>query len=158
MDLETKISASIGNKISCKGWQQEAALRMLQNNLNPDVAESPENLIVYGGYGKAARNWDSYNKIVTSLKELEDDETLLIQSGKPVAIFRTHTSSPRVLISNSRALRVLSRIYTICPVFEYFGAKPFLINGVSFLVSRSRWMMEPLSTGTPDGLWPTTWV
>jgi len=101
MNLKTKISASIGNKISCKGWQQEAALRMLQNNLDPDVAESPEDLIVYGGYGKAARNWDSYNKIVTSLKELEDDETLLIQSGKPVAIFRTHKYSPRVLISNS---------------------------------------------------------
>jgi len=101
MILKTKISASIGNKISCKGWQQEAALRMLQNNLDPDVAESPEDLIVYGGYGKAARNWDSYNKIVTSLKELEDDETLLIQSGKPVAIFRTHKYSPRVLISNS---------------------------------------------------------
>ena len=101
MNLKTKISASIGNKISCKGWQQEAALRMLQNNLDPDVAESPEDLIVYGGYGKAARNWDSYNKIVTSLKELEDDETLLIQSGKPIAIFRTHKYSPRVLISNS---------------------------------------------------------
>ena len=101
MNKERNISANIGTKLSCKGWQQEAALRMLQNNLNPDVAESPKDLIVYGGYGKAARDWQSYNKIVKSLKELENDETLLIQSGKPVAIFKTHEYSPRVLISNS---------------------------------------------------------
>jgi len=101
MSLRRKISASTGNKISCKGWQQEAALRMLQNNLDPNVAESPDDLIVYGGYGKAARNWDSYNKIVSSLQKIEDDETLLIQSGKPVAIFKTHKYSPTVLISNS---------------------------------------------------------
>ena len=101
MSSSKNISASIGSKISCKGWQQEAALRMLQNNLDSNVAESPENLIVYGGYGKAARDWNSYTKIVSSLKELDDDETLLIQSGKPVAIFKTHKYSPRVLISNS---------------------------------------------------------
>jgi len=101
MSLRRKISASTGNKISCKGWQQEAALRMLQNNLDPNVAESPDDLIVYGGYGKAARNWDSYNKIVSSLQKIEDDETLLVQSGKPVAIFKTHKYSPTVLISNS---------------------------------------------------------
>ena len=101
MNKEINISATTGNKLSCKGWHQEAALRMLQNNLDPNVAESPEELIVYGGYGKAARNWDSYRKIVSSLKNLENDETLLIQSGKPVGIFRTHEYSPRVLISNS---------------------------------------------------------
>ena len=95
------IKSPRGNKLSCKGWQQEAALRMLKNNLDAEVAEMPEELIVYGGIGKAARNWKSYHSIVKSLKELENDETLLIQSGKPVAVFKTHTYSPRVLISNS---------------------------------------------------------
>ena len=101
MSKELKISANRGTKLSCKGWHQEAALRMLQNNLDPEVAESPHELIVYGGYGKAARDWESYRKIVSSLKSLENDETLLIQSGKPVGIFKTHKYSPRVLISNS---------------------------------------------------------
>lgn len=95
------VSAPHGTKISCKGWQQEAALRMLQNNLNPDVAENPEELIVYGGSGKAARNWECYNAIVESLKNLADDETLLIQSGKPVGVFKTFSYAPRVLIANS---------------------------------------------------------
>lgn len=95
------IKAYIGNVLSCKSWLQEAALRMLMNNLDPEVAEDPENLIVYGGTGKAARNWESFYKIVESLKELENDETLLIQSGKPVAIFETSLDAPRVLISNS---------------------------------------------------------
>ena len=97
-----KIKSPIGNKLTCKGWHQEAAFRMLQNNLDPNVAESPENLIVYGGYGKAARDWKSYAKIVSSLKELENDETLLIQSGKPVAIFKTHNYSPRVIIIGNK--------------------------------------------------------
>ena len=101
MNKEQNISADRGVKLSCKGWQQEAALRMLQNNLDPEVAESPNELIVYGGYGKAARDWESYRKIVSSLRDLDNDETLLIQSGKPVGIFRTHEHSPRVLISNS---------------------------------------------------------
>ena len=101
MNKNRIISANRGTKLSCKGWQQEAALRMLQNNLDPNVAESPKDLIVYGGYGKAARDWDSYDKIVSALKELENDETLLIQSGKPIAVFKTHEYSPRVLISNS---------------------------------------------------------
>ena len=87
--------------MSCKGWQQEAAMRMLMNNLDPDVAENPRELVVYGGRGKAARNWDSFEAIVRSLKELENDETLLVQSGKPVGVFRTHELAPRVLISNS---------------------------------------------------------
>jgi len=95
------IRAPRGNKLSCKGWHQEAALRMLMNNLDPDVAERPEELIVYGGGGKAARNWESYHKIVDTLKRLENDETLLIQSGKPVGVFRTHEEAPRVLLANS---------------------------------------------------------
>ena len=95
------IKSPIGNKLTCKGWHQEAAYRMLQNNLDPNVAENPDDLIVYGGLGKAARDWESFDKILSSLQNLENDETLLIQSGKPVAIFKTHIYSPRVLISNS---------------------------------------------------------
>src|SRR5580704_6430206 len=87
--------------MSCKGWHQEAALRMLMNNLDPEVAENPDDLIVYGGTGRAARDWPSYHAIVRSLRDLENDETLLVQSGKPVGIFRTHAESPRVLIANS---------------------------------------------------------
>lgn len=90
-----------GTELNTKGWQQEAALRMLMNNLDEDVAERPEDLVVYGGIGKAARNWESFDAIVRSLKSLENDETLLIQSGKPVAIFKSHTNAPRVLIANS---------------------------------------------------------
>ena len=95
------VRAPRGTEISCKGWLQEAALRMLMNNLDPDVAEKPEELIVYGGRGKAARNEECYHAIVKSLRELENDETLLIQSGKPVGIFKTHDQAPRVLIANS---------------------------------------------------------
>ncbi|MEN8193940.1 MAG: urocanate hydratase, partial [Bacteroidota bacterium] len=95
------IHAPKGTELSCKGWIQEAAMRMLMNNLDPQVAEDPDNLIVYGGSGKAARNWESYEAIINSLKELENDETLLVQSGKPVGIFKSHENAPRVLISNS---------------------------------------------------------
>lgn len=95
------IKAPHGTTLHTKGWVQEAALRMLMNNLDPDVAEHPEKLVVYGGIGKAARNWESYEAIVTSLKKLENDETLLIQSGKPVAVFKTHCDAPRVLLANS---------------------------------------------------------
>jgi len=98
---ERIIKAPHGTTLSCKGWIQEAALRMLMNNLDPEVAEKPEDLIVYGGSGKAARNWECFEAIVESLKNLDNDETLLVQSGKPVAIFRTHTNAPRVIISNS---------------------------------------------------------
>lgn len=101
MTTKTAIRAPRGTTISCKGWQQEAALRMLMNNLDPEVAEHPEELIVYGGSGKAARNWECYEAIVESLKRLESDETLLVQSGKPVAVFRTHEEAPRVLIANA---------------------------------------------------------
>jgi urocanate hydratase len=95
------ITAPTGTTLSCKGWHQEAALRMLMNNLDPAVAERPEELIVYGGSGKAARNWACYERIVTTLRRLENDETLLVQSGKPVGVFRTHDEAPRVLIANA---------------------------------------------------------
>src|SRR5437764_2491875 len=95
------VRAPRGTEISCRGWQQEAALRMLMNNLDPEVAERPEQLIVYGGMGKAARNWECYDAIVATLKRLKNDETLLVQSGKPVGVFRTHENAPRVLIANS---------------------------------------------------------
>ena len=95
------VRAPRGNTISCKGWQQEAALRMLMNNLDPDVAERPDELVVYGGTGRAARSWPAFDAIVASLRALENDETLLVQSGKPVAVFRTHAGAPRVLIANS---------------------------------------------------------
>lgn len=96
-----EIRAPRGTTLSCKGWQQEAALRMLMNNLDPEVAERPDELIVYGGTGKAARNWECFEAIVRALRALENDETLLVQSGKPVAVFRTHAHAPRVLIANS---------------------------------------------------------
>ena len=95
------VKAATGTQLSCKGWQQEAALRMLMNNLDPEVAEDPDNFIVYGGTGKAARNQEAFDAIVRSLRSLENDETLLVQSGKPVGIFRTHLDAPRVLIANS---------------------------------------------------------
>ena len=95
------IRAPRGSQLNTKGWIQEAALRMLMNNLDPEVAEKPNDLIVYGGIGKAARNWDAFDAIVESLKNLEDDETLLVQSGKPVGVFKTHKNAPKVLISNS---------------------------------------------------------
>ncbi len=95
------VRAPRGTEISCKGWQQEAALRMLMNNLDPDVAERPEDLVVYGGTGRAARSWAAFDAIVRTLRELENDETLLIQSGKPVGVFRTHAHAPRVLIANA---------------------------------------------------------
>src|SRR5881409_2232434 len=95
------IHAPRGNERVCKGWHQEAALRMLMNNLDPEVAENPNELVVYGGTGRAARSWEAFDAIVESLRELGDDETLLVQSGKPVGVFRTHEWSPRVLIANS---------------------------------------------------------
>ncbi len=99
--VQVGIRALRGSKITCKSWQTEAALRMLMNNLDPEVAEKPSELIVYGGSGKAARSWEAYHQLVNCLKHLEDDETLLVQSGKPVGIFKTHKDAPRVLISNS---------------------------------------------------------
>src|SRR4051812_24869076 len=95
------IRAPRGSTLSCKGWQQEAALRMLMNNLDPDVAKRPDDLVVYGGTGRAARSWEAFDAIVRTLRELADDETLLVQSGKPVGVFRTNVWAPRVLIANS---------------------------------------------------------
>ena len=95
------VKAPTGTKLSCKGWQQEAAFRMIQNNLDPNVAEKPEDLVVYGGIGKAARNWDSFNKILSTLQNLGGDETLLVQSGKPIGVVTTHPDAPRVLLANS---------------------------------------------------------
>jgi urocanate hydratase len=96
-----RVVAPRGPTLSCRGWQQEAALRMLMNNLDPEVAERPDDLVVYGGTGRAARSWPAFDAIVATLRRLGDDETLLVQSGKPVAVFRTHTSAPRVLIANA---------------------------------------------------------
>src|SRR5471032_1301366 len=101
MSPQRVIRAPRGTEKSCKGWHQEAALRMLMNNLDPDVAENPDKLIVYGGTGRAARSWEAFDAIVRSLRALENDETLLVQSGKPVGVFRTHDEAPRVLIANS---------------------------------------------------------
>jgi urocanate hydratase len=99
--MRTGIRAPRGTQLTCKGWGQEAAMRMLMNNLDPEVAEKPDELIVYGGRGKAARNWEAFDAIVAALKELENDETLLVQSGKPVGVFRTHPDAPRVLLANA---------------------------------------------------------
>src|SRR5258708_4967272 len=96
-----RVGAPRGTALTCRGWPQEAAMRMLMNNLDPEVAEHPDELIVYGGSGRAARSWDAFDAIVRSLRELEADETLLVQSGKPVGVFRTHEWAPRVLIANS---------------------------------------------------------
>ena len=95
------VKAPTGTKLHCKGWLQEAAYRMIQNNLDPGVAEKPEDLIVYGGIGKAARNWPAFDAILKQLTILENDETLLVQSGKPVGVIKTHEDAPRVLIANS---------------------------------------------------------
>ncbi|WP_369605666.1 urocanate hydratase [Serratia marcescens] len=100
-DSTRTICAPRGNELTCKNWLTEAAYRMIQNNLDPDVAENPQGLVVYGGIGRAARNWQCYDQILASLKALNEDETLLVQSGKPVGVFRTHTDAPRVLIANS---------------------------------------------------------
>src|SRR4051794_14371673 len=101
LDTTRHITAPRGSRLTCKNWLIEAAYRMIQNNLDPEVAERPEALVVYGGIGRAARNWDAYDRILEALKNLEPDETLLIQSGKPVGVFRTHSEAPRVLLANS---------------------------------------------------------
>lgn len=100
-DESREIASPTGSALTCKSWLTEAPFRMIQNNLHPDVAENPKSLVVYGGIGRAARNWECYDQILESLKELEDDETLLVQSGKPVGVFQTHENAPRVLIANS---------------------------------------------------------
>src|SRR5579859_2941249 len=101
IDNARHIEAATGTQLSAKSWLTEAPLRMIMNNLDPGVAEKPDELIVYGGIGKAARNWESFDLILSSLRTLEDDETLLVQSGKPVGIIKTHSDAPRVLLANS---------------------------------------------------------
>jgi len=101
MAVARAVRAPRGHELSCLGWPQEAAFRMLQNNLDPEVAERPDELIVYGGTGRAARSWDAFEKILSTLQRLKADETLLVQSGKPVGVFRTHEWAPRVLIANA---------------------------------------------------------
>ena len=108
------VRAPRGTTLSCKGWQQEAALRMLMNNLDPDVAERPDDLVVYGGTGKAARNWEASTRSCARCSALENDETLLVQSGKPVGVFRTHEHAPRVLIANSNL------VARWCATWEHF--------------------------------------
>ncbi|WCK54543.1 urocanate hydratase [Aneurinibacillus sp. Ricciae_BoGa-3] len=123
--IKRTIRSPRGTSLHTKGWQQEAALRMLMNNLDPEVAERPEDLVVYGGIGKAARNWECLDKIISCLKELENDETLLIQSGKPVAIFKTHTQAPRVLLSNS----MLVPAYANWDTFHSLDKKGLMMYG-----------------------------
>ena len=101
LDNSRVIRAATGTELTAKSWLTEAPLRMLMNNLHPDVAENPAELVVYGGIGRAARDWESYDKIVETLRRLKDDQTLLVQSGKPVGVFQTHADAPRVLIANS---------------------------------------------------------
>ncbi|WP_035531740.1 urocanate hydratase [Halobacillus kuroshimensis] len=125
MSTSRNIKAATGQTLECKGWEQEAVLRMLSNNLDPAVAEKPEELVVYGGIGKAARNWEAFDAIVSVLKRLENDETLLIQSGKPVGVFRTHPAAPRVLLSNS----VLVPKWADWPHFHELDKKGLMMYG-----------------------------
>src|SRR5512133_631981 len=159
-----EIHAPQGTQLTCKNWQIEAAYRMIQNNLDPQVAFDPDNLIVYGGRGRAARNWESFDAILESLKNLEPDETLLVQSGKPVAVFRTHPDAPRVLLANSNivphwathetfgALARLNgwgtlkgKLVLTAGLGEMGGAQPLAITmneGVGVLVEVDRWRAE----------------
>lgn len=123
--MSRTVRAARGSQLTAKGWQQEAVLRMLMNNLDPEVAERPEDLVVYGGIGKAARNWECFDKIVECLTQLEADETLLVQSGKPVGVFRTHTMAPRVLISNS----MLVPAYANWETFHELDQKGLMMYG-----------------------------
>ena len=119
------IRAPRGAQLTCKGWLQEAAYRMIQNNLDPDVAERPEDLVVYGGRGQAARDWESFEAILRELRELENDETLLVQSGKPVAIFKSHPDAQRVLIANSN----LVPFWATQKHFDELAAKGLIMYG-----------------------------
>ncbi|HJX40086.1 MAG TPA: urocanate hydratase, partial [Anaerolineales bacterium] len=119
------VRAARGTELSCKGWPQEAALRMLMNNLDPEVAERPDDLVVYGGRGQAARSWEAFDALVVTLRQLEDDETLLVQSGKPVAVFKTHPEAPRVLIANSN----LVPHWATQEHFEELAAKGLIMYG-----------------------------
>ena len=126
------VRAPRGTQLTCKSWLSEAAYRMIQNNLDPEVAEKPENLVVYGGRGQAARNWDCFDAILESLKNLEDDETLLVQSGKPVGVVRTHADAPRVLIANSNLVG--------CWTGSSAGFAPRRIRSMACWCSAFRWL------------------
>src|SRR5262249_56643151 len=119
------VKAPRGDQISCKGWAQEGAMRMLMNNLDPEVAERPDDLVVYGGAGKAARDWRCFDAIVRRLRDLNNDETLLVQSGKPVGVFRTHEDAPRVLIAHSN----LVGHWSDSKEFSRLGAMGFTLSG-----------------------------
>jgi urocanate hydratase len=123
--MQRVIRAPRGTEISCKGWLQEAILRMLMNNLDPEVAERPDDLIVYGGRGKAARSWEAFDAIVAALRDLENDETLVVQSGKPVAVFKTHPDAPRALIANAN----LVPAWATQQVFDDLDAKGLIMYG-----------------------------
>jgi len=115
IDTTRIVRAPRGSALSCRSWLTEAAFRMIQNNLDPDVAEKPSELVVYGGIGRAARNWECFDAILRSLRELGDEETLLIQSGKPVGVFPTHKDAPRVLLANSNLVPAWSTWGISCP-------------------------------------------
>jgi len=123
--MRERVKAPRGTELTCKGWGQEAAMRMLMNNLDPEVAEKPEELIVYGGRGKAARNWECFDAIVAALKELENNETLLVQSGKPVGVFKTHPDAPRVLLANSNIVPA----WATHEYFDELDAKGLIMYG-----------------------------
>ena len=125
LDTPRRIKAATGTQLTAKSWQTEAPLRMLMNNLDAEVAEHPEALVVYGGIGRAARNWECYDKIVETLTRLEADETLLVQSGKPVGVFKTHPGAPRVIIANS----TLVPNWSNWKHFNELGRKGLLIYG-----------------------------
>ena len=129
-----EVHAPRGTELSCKGWQQEAALRMLMNNLDPEVAERPDDLVVYGGTGRAARSWEAFDAIVRELRRLEGDETLLIQSGKPVGVVQTHEWAPRVLIANSN----LVPEWATWEEFRRLEAMGVMADGTTLLPARGR--------------------
>src|SRR5947209_12252523 len=124
-DNSRRITARRGNDIKARHWTTEAAVRMLMNNLDEEVAEDPQNLVVYGGIGRAARNWECFDRIVEILERLEDDQTLLVQSGKPVGVFKTHTDAPRVLIANSNIVPK----WATCDVFNELDRKGLIMYG-----------------------------
>src|SRR6266540_3566013 len=125
MSIARTVRAPRGSQLTCKSWLTEAAYRMIQNNLDPEVAEKPENLVVYGGRGQAARSWEAFDAILESLKNLEDDETLLVQSGKPVVVFKSHRDAPRVLIANSN----LVPFWSTQKHFDELAAKGLIMYG-----------------------------
>src|SRR5262245_40625070 len=170
MGKRAPVRAPRGSELRCKGWIQEAALRMLHNNLDPEVAERPDDLVVYGGTGKAARSWEAFDVIVRQLRDLEDDETLLVQSGKAVGRFRTHADAPRVLIANSNLVgrwatfdefRRLEQLgltmygQMTAGSWIYIGTQG-IVQGTyeTFVAARKAWTARAAASG--DGAWVLT--